>query len=327
MKIIVITPVKNEAWILEDFLRAASLYADHIVLSDQNSSDGSVEIARRFPKVTMVQNSSKVFNELGRQEQLLLEARKFGDNNLIIALDADEFLSPNFFKPETLAELKGYQPGTAIEVGLANLLPNLEHYWQVKLQPIIMVDDGSDNRDLSTIHRRRLPTTKDTPTIQLTSVKVLHFQFIDWSRMLSKHRWYQMYERVNFPEKSIIEIYRTYHHMFSIRRSMLRKAPAEWLDQYEAHGVHLRFLPKNLKSYWWDAESDEMLKKYGYEKFKMIDIWSNLGQPRPSLTLRQKLVWKYLTSTQRFINLSAPTPLAILIYLVDKSLTRVVKNL
>ena len=42
-KLIVITPVKNESWILEKFLTFTSLWADYIIIADQNSTDNSIE--------------------------------------------------------------------------------------------------------------------------------------------------------------------------------------------------------------------------------------------------------------------------------------------
>ena len=73
--VICLTPVKNEAWILERFLRCASLWADYIIIADQGSDDGSVEIATRFPKVILVENPSSIFNEPERQKLLLEAAR------------------------------------------------------------------------------------------------------------------------------------------------------------------------------------------------------------------------------------------------------------
>ena len=46
-------PVKNEEWIIERSLSSASIWADKIIVSDQGSTDRTVEIARRFPKVTL----------------------------------------------------------------------------------------------------------------------------------------------------------------------------------------------------------------------------------------------------------------------------------
>lgn len=35
-----LTPVRNEVWILDRFLKAASFWADHIIIADQMSTDG-----------------------------------------------------------------------------------------------------------------------------------------------------------------------------------------------------------------------------------------------------------------------------------------------
>src|SRR5437016_10395582 len=71
-KLICVTPVRNEAWVLERFLQCASLWADQIVIADQMSDDGSREIAARFPKVILVDNPSTEYNE-GEYHRLLLE--------------------------------------------------------------------------------------------------------------------------------------------------------------------------------------------------------------------------------------------------------------
>jgi glycosyltransferase involved in cell wall biosynthesis len=317
-KTVVITPIKNESWILREFLAAASIYADNIIVSDQHSSDKSVEIAKSFPKVIVIKNESLVYNELDRQQRLLEEARKLGENNLIIALDADEFISPNFFLEGHLDKVKSLAPGTSVEVELANLLPDYLRYWAVKLQPVMFIDDGSANQDMSTMHCRRLPTGGATLNVKLDEVKVMHFQFIDWKRMLSKHRWYQMHERVNFPKKSSLEIFRTYHHMFSIRKSMLRLVPQSWFFDYKTAGVDILNLPKNLASYWWDESSRALLSAHGSGLFKMLDVWEDDFPNRPTLSRRQRLLFAYLKGTQKYINLSSPTPLALIIYAVDK---------
>jgi len=35
VRIVVVTPVRNEAWILERFLSVTSRFADHIIIADQ----------------------------------------------------------------------------------------------------------------------------------------------------------------------------------------------------------------------------------------------------------------------------------------------------
>jgi Glycosyltransferases involved in cell wall biogenesis len=97
-KVICLTPVKNESWILERFLKCTSLWADHIIIADQNSDDGSEEIAKSFQKVIYVKNSASQFNEPERQKLLINEARKISGEKVLVALDADEALTGNFFK-------------------------------------------------------------------------------------------------------------------------------------------------------------------------------------------------------------------------------------
>src|SRR3954453_20585511 len=86
---IVVTPVRNEAWILDRFLSCVSLWADHIIVADQGSADGSREIARRHSKVTLIDNPGS-YDEGARQRLLLDAARSFEGRRVIFAFDADE---------------------------------------------------------------------------------------------------------------------------------------------------------------------------------------------------------------------------------------------
>jgi glycosyltransferase involved in cell wall biosynthesis len=94
--VICLTPVKNEAWVLERFLRCASVWADYIIIADQKSTDGSQEIARQFKKVILIENPSPTYNEFAREELLIEAARNISGPRLLVALDADEALTANF---------------------------------------------------------------------------------------------------------------------------------------------------------------------------------------------------------------------------------------
>ena len=97
LKIICLTPVLNEEWIIEKFLQAASIWADIIIISDQGSSDRTIEIVSKFPKVKLIDNSKITeYNENDYRQPLYNEARKISGPKLLINLDADEFLTPNF---------------------------------------------------------------------------------------------------------------------------------------------------------------------------------------------------------------------------------------
>lgn len=72
---IVITPVRNEAWVLRAFLEATSLWADYIIIADQMSVDGSREIAKEYPKVILIDNDSAEMHQAATR-RLLFEAAK-----------------------------------------------------------------------------------------------------------------------------------------------------------------------------------------------------------------------------------------------------------
>ena len=89
-KLVVLTPVKNEAWILPLFCASTSLWADHIIVADQQSTDGSREIVSKFPKVTLITNDSPDLDENYRDALLVNKARELvGTNGILFRIDAD----------------------------------------------------------------------------------------------------------------------------------------------------------------------------------------------------------------------------------------------
>ena len=271
-KIICITPIKNESWILDRFLKCASLWADHIIIADQSSDDGSRDIAIRYPKVILIDNQSQSFNEPERQQLLIEEARKIPGQRILIALDADEILTANFnLSPEWNTVLNS-PPGTVIRTQVANIRPDMCAYWAPPYNlPFGFIDDGSEHTG-SKIHSTRIPYRINAPTIILKDIKILHYQYSDWDRMKSKHRWYQVWERLNNPKRSSIDIYRQYHHMDVISPNEIHFIPKDWFCGYINQNIDITSV--NIKGiYWWDKDVLSQLAKHGIGKFKREAIW------------------------------------------------------
>lgn len=271
-KIICLTPVKNESWILEKFLMATSLWADHIVIADQFSDDDSREIAVKFPKVILVKNPSADFNEPERQKILIEAARKIEGPRLLITLDADEFLTANFHESDEWKFVMHAPPGTVIRFELVNLKPDFANYWSPNIRfPLGFMDDGSEHIG-DVIHSTRIPLPLNSMKIDMEEIKVLHFQFVDWERMASKHRWYQCWEVLNRSKRSALEIYRQYHHMYEVKDIDLLEAKKEWFDYYSANNIDIKDIKKE-GVYWWDREVLGYFQRYGAEVFRKLDIW------------------------------------------------------
>ncbi len=269
--VVCLTPVRNESWILERFLRCASMWADHIIVADQASDDGSRDIAAAHPKVTVINNPSQSLDEAERQQILIEAARNLPGPRLLIALDADEVLSANVLvSPEWQTALNA-APGTVLRFQLAMLSPDLRSYWTTPFQLSFgFVDDGSPHEG-RLIHSTRVPEPPGAPAITLEEVVVMHYVGVDPCRWESKHRWYQCWERV-YRGLTPIKIYRYYHRKDVIPPSAWRPVPTSWFELYEAEGIDMASVPHE-DIYRWDREVLSLLSTYGPDAFRRVAIW------------------------------------------------------
>jgi len=270
--IICLTPVRNEAWILDRFLKAASLWADYIIIADQMSTDGSREIAKRYSKVILIDNTSETFNEPERQKLLIKEARKIKGQRLLIALDTDEMFSPNILSSNEWKVIQSALPGTIIHFQWANFASDLKNMWYDKYFPCGFMDDGSEHTENNIIHSGRIPLPLDHTSFQAIEIKLIHFQFTNWERMESKHRWYQCYERIVYPQNRALDIFRVYHHMYSKSNKQLLLIPSRWIESYKKLNIDILEVLRE-EMIWFDEKVLDLLDKYGTEKFKKIAIW------------------------------------------------------
>lgn len=270
--IICLTPVRNESWILDSFLKAASLWADHVIIADQMSTDGSREIAKKYSKVILIDNNCESFNEPERQKLLIAAARKIEGPRLLITLDADEMFTPNILISTEWEQMLISEPGTVFKFQWANLAPDLKHFWYGYFFPWGYMDDGYEHDYNNKIHNYRIPFPIDAKSIEIKELKVIHFQFTDWNRMLSKHRWYQCLEVINYPEKSAVDIYRQYHHMDVIPKQEFRQIPTDWINNYMSQEIDILAV-KQDKKIWYDEQTLQLFSKHDIKKFRKIDIW------------------------------------------------------
>lgn len=310
-KKVCLVPIKNEAWILNTFLESTSLWADHIIILDQNSTDESVEIAGRFEKVVLFHNTSNSYNELERQRFLIQKSRElFGLNTILFALDADEILA-NYHNNPDWDKLLALPAGTAVYLPWLNVLPGNKTYFNSVggRNVFVYIEDGREHFGTE-MHSPRVPVYSPEETVFIESIKVLHYQFSVRERQLSKHRWYECLERIKYPEKDAIDLYRVYHHIDILPREIL-EIPAAWYSNYAENGVHLLQISDD-NNHWWDKEVCALLKEKGPSAFKKQFIWyidwdavdkkyngsnamGNIGDPR---NLLDKAVHKWLKASQ-----------------------------
>ena len=269
--VICLTPVRNEAWILERFLRCASLWADHIVVADQGSTDGSREIAQAFDKVRLVENATPAFNEPERQRLLIDAAREIPGPRLLLALDADEVITGNWSTSAEWRRMMEAQPGTIVHFRWVNLLPGLQRCSVTEQTfPWGFMDDESPHVGAA-IHSPRVPLPAGAPSLVMNEVKVLHYAFTDWSRYLSRQVGYQCWEIINHPRRSPSDIYRQYHRNL-VLDFQTQGVDRGWFEFYEGQGIDMTTVLESGR-YDWDRQVLEWMQEHGPRSFRRVDMW------------------------------------------------------
>ena len=274
MQKIVVTPVKNESWILSLTLACHSLWADKIIVADQKSDDNTREICLQFPKVQLIKNDSTQFNEAERRQILLNEVRKNNKNALIFALDADEILSAEALDNSFWQELsKKIHPGMSISMQWMQLWDGFETYnnsktWRDK-KVFAYYDDGVSNFGKGLMHLPRVPDSYLDNFIDIETPKVLHFQFVNLNRSQAKQRYYQVLDKVIGRVKN--DFKNNFIYGVTKQKPKLLPIPKKWLAGYLERGINFSYDKK--ENTYWNKEIIKYFLKHTSKEFKWLDIW------------------------------------------------------
>jgi hypothetical protein len=278
-KIIVLTPVKNEDWILEQFLTVVSLFADCIVIADQHSTDNSRIICSRFPKVHLIDNDNPEFNEANRQILLIETARNLfpDEKRIFFCLDADEMFSADSLdKKDVWNKIKNLQPGTSIYMEKPDLLSGIQRCvrWKDNFFPIGYIDDGIPHNP-EKIHSKRIPYNPKGQTIYIDDIKILHFAHSRKNVQSAKLRYYSAIENINETKSFYLRRYAYtcfYDEGKNYPAENIELIPNKWLNKWTEMGIDLYNL-KDPDFSWHDFEVLRFFRKYGYRKFYLDNIW------------------------------------------------------
>jgi len=276
-KTIVLMPVKNEDWILPLTLDAAEQIADHILVSDQNSTDKTPEILAAHPKVDVIQNSRSGHSNEVRWD-LLDEARKrYGANNLLLNIDADELLPPIHFLGLKTKIIEHVAPGKVwvsspwIQIWRSvNTFRNDNSVWSpvTNKKPFAIIDDGKADYSRQFVindHTSRVPGPEGTPVME-TNVPLLHFQFVNWQRTQEKQAWYRCRELISGGDAAAInQKYQITKDESGIQYSLV---PKKW---YKNLSVPSTLETQETPS-WYVKEIEAMIEEHGEEFFRELDI-------------------------------------------------------
>jgi hypothetical protein len=253
-----------------------SLWADYIILADQNSTDESRGLASKYPKVRLLVNESETYDEDIRQKLLINESRKINGDKILFALDADEIFTANFKDTMDWNRIVNSKPGEVFGLKWANICPDKKRYFESSFYyPWVFHDDGVTEHVnyVRWMHSMRIPYPKqaDTGYFEVKDFKVFHFAWIDPKRVESKSRYYQCLVCLNDPNEHFISIYRSYHQ----KKEKTKLIPPEWLEKYMNNGIDIiENIKLSTRIFWYDLEVMKQLMMHGFSCFKYLDIWN-----------------------------------------------------
>jgi hypothetical protein len=271
-KVICLTPCRNENWIIDIHLKAASQWADHIIVGDQISDDGTRDTVRRYPKACLVDNYGKGYDEGERHRVVFEAARQIPGRKILLAIDSDELLSANWIDSGEWQKLLCLPAGTAIYARWANILPGFKT-WFAMGGPFVIgyVDDGRIPYSSGKFHVPRLAIPPDAPRFVLGEIRVLHLQYADQARSESKNRAYQVQEWVAAPHRPV-RLFRRFNPLAGIAPEHVHPVLTEWIEGFAQQGIDWTAIQID-GAYRWDPLVLDKLISYGASFFRKLDIW------------------------------------------------------
>lgn len=262
--------VKNETWVIRYTLAALSEFVDKIVVLDDGSTDGTVEICRSFPKVVEVFcngiRHENLVNEAADWNHMTKLARKHGAK-WILYTDADEMLEPAIqefarklpaLKQYNMIRFRKVSPWKRIDVYRTDKA-RFDHHAKETLNPIIVRadcpirwNDGRGNwlRKLAkrlTRGERALPSLgRGYPdgvgddVLNVDELVSVHFNHLSMERLVRKQVFYALVEKRMRPYRTRDDIVHWVSQGWSEEGMVLAPIKPEWLWQHHVHLIEQR---------------------------------------------------------------------------------------
>lgn len=302
---IVMTPVRNEAWVLRLYLTLTSIWADYIVIADQMSTDGSREIAAEFPKVVMIDNMNPDFNEAERQALLVAKAREIADGRdcILWGLDADEIFDAHFKETEDWQKVLASKPGDVFWFKWAEICPDKKHYWisPKTYYPWMFHDDGREPHGnyVRNMHSMRIPyPIEEKQLYYVDDFRVLHLAYLNPYRVAAKRRFYTFVDwEMNYGDP--ISLSRKYYQ--TKKSEIVEELPLQFIYNLDGGNDMWSMVDCQLEKCWMD---DYVLARLGHHPItetRKLDIWRDSTELYKKIDKRRfvdRILHSYLHSTQ-----------------------------
>ena len=279
MKLVNIMPARNEDWILGFSARALLRWCNEIVILDHASTDGTPEIIRQIAaenpgRVHSLRRDGGNWAEMEHRQALLEKARDVGATH-IATVDADEALAADIV-PLVRERIEALEPGRFLGMPMRNLHRSLYVYrsdaspFGGRAGTMLAFADAPElcwrNRN-GEEHHQRSPLGAMRGGL-MPSSGLLHFQFASWRRLLAKHAWYKMMERLKYPAKDVVDIDVMYNLAPNERGLQTTVVPLEWVEYVDIWDcIDLEREP------WQEAECRRLIEEHGRAAFDGLELF------------------------------------------------------
>lgn len=274
LPVIVLTPIKNESWILERFLSVTEQFADAIIIADQMSTDDSREIVKRYSKAVLIDNTNPEYDELYRQQLLIDKARElFPGKKCLLALDADEIMTAASMTSSFWSRLNDFEEGTVLTFEKPDIIsPVTQCIRYDSYFTLGYIDDGAPHTGKK-IHSVRIPRKPDSPVVEIEDVKFMHYALTRTIEYRSRQRLYSVIENV----KNIAPFHRrllSYSYRLNdyVSQHTISNTPEDWFNGWERAGINMRTIQTSEVNNY-TAQVLDYLQEYGVKRFFLDDIW------------------------------------------------------
>ncbi len=286
-KIVALTAVRNEDWVLGLSLRVSLSYCDAVVITDHGSTDGTGRIIEEahseFPdrQISTRRRDDKEWMEADIRREMLNRGRELGGTHFVIA-DADEVPTGNLLPRLRQLALKP-SPGCFVSLpmiatyhapavyrsdgpwGHANQIP-----WAFRDSPALRESPSSAYQ----LHRRTPDrAVNEGPLFAGKSHGGLfHLQFVNKARLQSKAAWYKLIETLRHPgARSAADLNGMYD--WTLREDgnlQVHDVPDSWWSPYRERGWLQYFSPDAAS--WQHDEVRRLVAEHGMDAFSGLDL-------------------------------------------------------
>ncbi len=286
MKLISVTPVRNEDWVVGLSLRALLKWVDEAVVLVHCCTDNTQvileEIDEEHPgRVRILVEKDPTWREMAHRQRLLEEARKRGATH-IATVDADEVLTANLL-PVIRSQIEMLSPSRILHVPLPCLWGCIDRYrddntvWGIQTQRRVTVAvadaphlhwcarNGYDH------HQRHPNGAMFGREMPVGVGGLMHLQMANRRRLRAKHALYKIEERVRWPGKPVGQIDHMYSQALDERGCGTSAVPDSW---WAGYGDLVKYLDLDqTREPWQEPECRRLVAEYGREKFAGLDLF------------------------------------------------------